>query len=132
MHDDSYNIEEALEFIFDKLEKDYKQISAVELKTFIQKAAELDDGYMTEMGFFEDEDTQAEKGLIYDEEDAYNYILDDLSKKPEYRKWKDDLLEDLIDEYIERKYDFLVSKDLVNWYFNTVSSLFDKTLAGYR
>ena len=116
MHDVSYDKEEALDFIFTKLANDYKQLSAEDLKTFIEKAAILDDGYMTEMGFFDSEDTQeqAEKGLIYDEEDAFNYILSDLSKKPEYKKWKDDLLEDLIDDYLECKYDFLLSKDLVD------------------
>jgi|SRR5665647_836029 len=113
MHDVSYDNEEALDFIFTKLATDYKQLSAEDLKTFIERASILDDGYMTEMGFFDSEDTQAEKGLIYDEEDAFNYILSDLSKKPEYKKWKDDLLEDLIDYYLECKYDFLLSKDLV-------------------
>lgn len=114
MNENSYNKEEAVHFITDRLLSDYKQLAAEVVKSFVERALVLDEGYMEEMGFFDYDLENNNVDLIYDEEDAFNYILSDLVKDPEYKKLKSNLLEDLIDDFLENKYDYLLSKGLVD------------------
>ena len=106
-----FDKQEAIRFISKGLEKLHSQLSEKESLEFTQKAFSFDEFYMTEMGFYEEQEN--ENDLIYDEEDAFHYILGEFYKTREYRKWKDAILEDLTDDYLELKYDFLASKGLV-------------------
>jgi hypothetical protein len=106
-----FDRQEEIRFISDGLEKNYKQLSEKERKDFVEKAVSFDEGYMKEMGFLDEDET--DKNLIYDEEEAFDYILGEFYKSPEFRKWKNELLEDLVDDFLELKYDYLESKGLV-------------------
>jgi hypothetical protein len=106
-----FNILEQINFITSGLGKSYKQLSENVIRAFVEKAVSFDEGYMEEMGFLDDEATTQD--LIYDEDEAFDYIVGEFLRAPEYRKWKSDLLEDLVDDFLELKYDFLVSKGLV-------------------
>jgi hypothetical protein len=106
-----FDKQEEIRFISSGLEKGYKKLSEKERMDFVEKAVSFDEGYMKEMGFLDEEET--DKDLIYDEDEAFDYILGEFYKTPEYRKWKDDQLEDLVDDFLELKYDYLLSKGLV-------------------
>lgn len=106
-----FDILEQINFITSGLEKIYNQLSESERRAFVEKAVAFDEGYMKEMGFLVEEETTQD--LIYDEDEAFDYIVGEFFKSPDYRKWKDDVLEDLVDDFLELKYDYLVSKDLV-------------------
>ena len=106
-----FDRQEQIRFICSGLKENYRQLSERDARAFVEKAVSFDEGYMKEMGFFEEEET--DQDMIYDEEDAFHYILGEFYKTPEYRKWKDNLLEDLVDDFLELKYDYLLSKGLV-------------------
>lgn len=106
-----FDKQEEIRFISDRLEKDYRQLSEKERTDFVEKAVSFDEGYMKEMGFLDEEET--DKDMIYDEDEAFDYILGEFFKAPEYRKWKDGQLEDLVDDFLELKYDYMLSKGLV-------------------
>jgi len=105
-----FDKQEAIQFIRSGLARYHSDMSEKDRLAFTQAAYSFDEGYMKEMGFFDEEDS---KNQIYDEEDAFNYILGEFYKTAEYRKWKDDLLEDMVDDYLELKYDYLLEKGLV-------------------
>ena len=86
-------------------------LSENDTAAFVETAVSLDEAYMKEMGFFSEEETDRE--MIYDEEDAFQYIFDGFLQTEKYREWKEELLEDLVDDFLERKYDYLLSKGLV-------------------
>ncbi|HHY82117.1 MAG TPA: hypothetical protein GX505_05490 [Clostridiales bacterium] len=106
-----FDKQEAIKFISSGLAQYHSGMSDKERLAFTQAAYSFDKKYMKEMGFFDGDGN--EDNLIYDEEDAFNYILGEFYKTAEYRKWKDALLEDMVDDYLELKYDYLVSKGLV-------------------
>ena len=106
-----FNKQEAIIFISKGLGVNHSQLDENERQAFTQRAFTFDEAYMTEMGFYDEE--EPDEDLTYDEEDAFNYILGEFYKTTEYRKWKDALLEDLVDDYLELKYDYLISKNLV-------------------
>jgi hypothetical protein len=106
-----FNKNEAIRFISEGLAKHHSQLTEQERLAFTHRAFSFDEAYMKEMGFFSEDETGED--LIYDEEDAFNFILGEFYKTAEYRKWKEAFLEDMIDDYLELKYDYLLSKDLV-------------------
>lgn len=106
-----FDRQEEIRYICDRLEENYKQLTETERKDFVEKAVSFDEGYMKEMGFFDEE--EAHQDFIYDEEEAFDYILGEFYKASEFRKWKNELLEDLVDDFLELKYDYLESKGLV-------------------
>ncbi len=106
-----FNKQEAIQFISKGLGVNHSHLDENERLTFTQRAFAFDEAYMTEMGFYDE--GESDEDLTYDEEDAFNYILGEFYKTKEYRKWKDTLLEDVVDDYIELKYDYLISKNLV-------------------
>ena len=106
-----YDKQEAIQYIEKGLKQRYSKLSEAEAQGVVQKAFIFDESYMKEIGLFSEE--ESEQDLIYDEEDAFHYILGEFYKSNEYRKWKETLLEDIIDDFLELKYDYLVSKDLV-------------------
>lgn len=107
-----FNKQEAIQFISKGLGVNHSQLDEKERLAFTQMAFAFDESYMTEMGFYDEEESDGD--LTYDEEDAFHYILGEFYKTTEYRKWKDALLEDLVDDYLELKYDYLISKNLVD------------------
>ena len=108
-----YNPEDAARFILEKMAEggEYK-FTLAELKDIISDCMKQEEEYMRELGVFS-EDTGDEKDIIYDEEDAFNYILGGLSRDSKYKKLKDGVLEDLVDDYLEYNYDYMVSAGLV-------------------
>jgi hypothetical protein len=106
-----FNKQEAIQFISKGLEENHSQLSEEERQAFTQNAFAFDEAYMKEMGFYDEE--ESDEDLTYDEEDAFHYILGEFYKTTKYRKCKDTLLEDLVDDYLELKYDYLISKNLV-------------------
>lgn len=109
----NFDLHEAIRFISNGLKKLHNQLSDKESLEFTQKAFSFDEAYMREMGFYDEEEDENERDLIYDEEDAFHYILGEFYKTREYRKWKDAVIEDLIDDFLELKYDYLASIGLV-------------------
>jgi len=107
----NFDILEQINFITSGLADSYTKLSKDALRSFVERAASFDEGYMEEMGFLEENESASD--LIYDEEEAFDYIVGEFLRAPDYRKWKTELIEDLVDDYLEFKYDFLVSKGLV-------------------
>lgn len=103
--------QEAAAYIFEKLKQGQYPIPEADLRQFVADAAVQEDGYMEASGFFSEE--AGEDDVIYDEEDAFNYILGGLLQMPRYKKWKDSMTEDMVDDYLEYKYDFMVEAGLV-------------------
>ncbi|WP_129723231.1 hypothetical protein [Xylanivirga thermophila] len=80
----------------------YSDMNGEFLEKFIQGAMESDEKYMKEAGIFSDENAPhpLDEEVIYDEEDAFNFILQDMRQNNEYRNIKDQELEDMIDDYL--------------------------------
>lgn len=103
--------QEAAAFIFEKLKQDPYPIPEGDLRQFVADAADQEDRYMAESGFFSEE--TGDDDVIYDEEDAFHYILGGLLQMPRYKTWKESMVEDLVDDYLEYNYDFMVEAGLV-------------------
>ncbi len=111
MENVNYDRKEAEAFVLKTFLKGDLLIPEADLKQLVSDCMKHDDEYMKESGFFS-EDADAEE-VTYDEEDAFNFILGGLSQNPRYKKWKGPMLEDLIDDYLEYNYDYMVSAGLV-------------------
>ena len=99
-----YDLEEAVPFIARAMRKAGHRLPQPELESFIRRAIDADMDYMHACGALDDEGLMGEGE--YDEDDAFEALLDALADDPEDDAAMDALAQ-LLDSYMEAQQDFL-------------------------
>lgn|GEM_PF-2832974 len=116
MSNEEYNVDQAMEYIYQKVRDSgkYAELGEEMLRNLIQDMIDLEEGYMEEAGILLEEEDEMEEEAIYDEEDAFHYIFDELRNKKAYRKIPEEILEELVDDYLEYNYEYMESIGLID------------------
>ena len=106
-----YDLEAAMPFIAAKMRKEGVKAKAEELNGFIRRALEAD------FAFMQENEVLTEDGLMgmgeYDEDDAFEALLDMLAQNPEDDEEMDRLAQ-LLDGYMEAQAAFMEESGLAD------------------
>ena len=104
---DTIDRKAALEYVISAMKKgeEFKGIEQEDISKYTAQAMEADFSYMDE--------AKVDDGGVYDEDDAYDYIMNILSKG------KDDetiaMISLIVDGYLEYFDEYLEDNDLIDW-----------------
>ena len=107
-----YDIEAAVPFIAARMRKAGYKLAQGELEAFIRRAIEADMRYMKECGVLTEDGLMGEDE--YDDDDAFEVLLDMLAEDPEDDAAMDALAQ-LLDGYMEAQQDFMAVSGLMDW-----------------
>ena len=108
-----YSREAAAAFMLPKLNRaEFKPIAA-DADNLVAQAIDADFAYMHSAGILTDEGLMG--GAYYDDDDAFEYILDALAgpKKPAEPEMR--ALSAFVDQYMELQEQYMASADLIDW-----------------
>ena len=108
-----YDRAAALQFMLPKLNRAEFKPLAAEAETLLQQAVDADFAYMAQAGIL------AEDGLMgqdyYDDDDAFEFILDHMAKVRRAKEKDMDALAAFIDQYMELQERYLSESGLLSW-----------------
>lgn len=108
-----YDRSEAVAFMLPKLDKSEFKPLASQAETLLTQAIDADFAYMLSAGIL------GEDGLMgnayYDDDDAFEFILDRMAKVRKAKDREMDFLAAFIDQYLDLQQQYLESKDLMSW-----------------
>ena len=106
-----YDIEAAVPFIAAAMRKAGHKLPVEELTAFVRRAIEADMQYMQECGVLTEDGLMGEDE--YDDDDAFEVLLDMLAEDPEDDKEMDRLAQ-LLDSYMQAQQDFMDESGLMD------------------
>ena len=106
-----YDVEAAVPFIATAMRKSGHKLPKEELEAFIRRAMEADFAYMEECGVLTEDGLMGEDE--YDEDDAFEALLDMLAEDPEDDEEMDRLAQ-LLDGYMEAQAAFMEESGLAD------------------
>ena len=106
-----YDMEAAVPFIAASMRKSGHKLPKEELEAFIRRAMEADFAYMEECGVLTEDGLMGEDE--YDEDDAFEALLDMLAEDPEDDEEMDRLAQ-LLDGYMEAQAAFMEESGLAD------------------
>ena len=106
-----YDMEAAVPFIAAAMSKSGHKLPKEELEAFIRRAMEADFAYMQECGVLTEDGLMGEDE--YDEDDAFEALLDMLAQNPEDDEEMDRLAQ-LLDGYMEAQAAFMEESGLAD------------------
>lgn len=106
-----YDVEAAVPFIAAAMRKGGHKLPKGELEAFIRRALEADFAYMEECGVLTEDGLMGEDE--YDEDDAFEALLDMLAEDPEDDEEMDRLAQ-LLDGYMEAQAAFMEESGLAD------------------
>ena len=108
-----YDRAEAVAFMLPKLDKSEFKALAAQAETLLAQAIDADFAYMFHAGIL------GEDGLMgnayYDDDDAFEFILDRIVKARKASERDTDQLAAFIDQYMDLQEQYLESKGLMSW-----------------
>ena len=106
-----YDVEAAVPFIAAAMRKAGHKLPVEELTAFVRRAIEADMQYMQECGVLTEDGLMGEDE--YDDDDAFEVLLDMLAEDPEDDKEMDRLAQ-LLDSYMQAQQDFMDESGLMD------------------
>ena len=106
-----YDIEAAVPFIAAAMRKAGHKLPVEELTAFVRRAIEADMQYMQECGVLTEDGLMGEDE--YDDDDAFEALLDMLAEDPEDDEEMDRLAQ-LLDSYMQAQQDFMDESGLMD------------------
>ena len=106
-----YDIEAAVPFIAAAMRKAGHKLPVEELTAFVRRAIEADMQYMEECGVLTEDGLMGEDE--YDDDDAFEALLDMLAEDPEDDEEMDRLAQ-LLDSYMQAQQDFMDESGLMD------------------
>ena len=108
-----YDRDEAIDFILRRIQPKEHPELAPSLPELIPKIIDADMAYMHNAGVL-DENGQA-GGSYYEDDDAIEYMVDELTASQSFTPEQAVKLASLIDDYMDFQLEYLESKGLVDW-----------------
>ena len=106
-----YDVEAAVPFIAAAMRKAGHKLPVEELTAFVRRAIEADMQYMQECGVLTEDGLMGEDE--YDDDDAFEALLDMLAEDPEDDE-EMDCLAQLLDSYMQAQQDFMDESGLMD------------------
>ena len=106
-----YDVEAAVPFIAAAMRKAGHKLPVEELTAFVRRAIEADMQYMQECGVLTEDGLMGEDE--YDDDDAFEALLDMLAEDPEDDEEMDRLAQ-LLDSYMQAQQDFMDESGLMD------------------
>ena len=106
-----YDVEAAVPFIVTAMRKAGHKLPVEELTAFVRRAIEADMQYMQECGVLTEDGLMGEDE--YDDDDAFEALLDMLAEDPEDDEEMDRLAQ-LLDSYMQAQQDFMDESGLMD------------------
>lgn len=106
-----YDVEAAVPFIAAAMRKAGHKLPVEELTAFVRRAIEADMQYMEECGVLTEDGLMGEDE--YDDDDAFEALLDMLAEDPEDDEEMDRLAQ-LLDSYMQAQQDFMDESGLMD------------------
>ena len=108
-----YDREGALAFMLPKLNKAEFKPLAAEAETLLAQAIDADFAYMAQAGILTAEGLMG--GAYYDDDDAFEFILDHMAGVRRAKEKDMDALAAFIDQYMELQEQYLSDNGLLSW-----------------
>ena len=108
-----YDRAEAVAFMLNKLNTAEFKPLAAQAETLINQAIDADFAYMLSAGVLEKDGTMG--GAYYDDDDAFEFMLDEIGKKRKSNDRELDMIASFIDQYMDLQQAYLEDKGLMSW-----------------
>ena len=108
-----YDRAEAVAFMLGRLKTAEFKPLAAQAETLINQAIDADLAYMLSAGVLEKDGTMG--GAYYDDDDAFEFMLDEIGKKRRSNDRELDMIASFIDQYMDLQQAYLEDKGLMSW-----------------
>lgn len=108
-----YDRAEAVAFMLGRLNTAVFKPLAAQAETLINQAIDADLAYMLSAGVLEKDGTMG--GAYYDDDDAFEFMLDEIGKKRRSNDRELDMIASFIDQYMDLQQAYLEDKGLMSW-----------------
>ena len=108
-----YDRAEAVAFMLGRLNTAEFKPLAAQADTLINQAIDADLAYMLSAGVLEKDGTMG--GAYYDDDDAFEFMLDEIGKKRRSNDRELDMIASFIDQYMDLQQAYLEDKGLMSW-----------------
>ncbi len=108
-----YDREAAIAFMLPKLNKAEFRPIAADAQALLAQAVDADFAYMRGAGILTEEGLMGD--AYYDDDDAFEFILDHMAKARRAKEKDMDALAAFVDQYMELQEQFLTESGLLSW-----------------
>jgi len=109
--------EEAKDYIVDQLVASgkYRDLSREKLAEVIDRAMTKDKAYLEKAGILADEGDSQTEEAYYDDDDAFEYILDEILEEGAFPDIPEMKMAQIVDDYMEYNEMYLEEQGLISW-----------------
>ncbi|MGI6705999.1 MAG: hypothetical protein ACOX6S_06960 [Clostridia bacterium] len=93
----------------------YRDMSKEKLEEIVDQAIVQDKAYMEKVGIITDEEDPRTEEVYYDDDDAFEYILDGILDKGAFPDILEMTMAQIIDDYMEFNEMYLEEQGLISW-----------------